>query len=710
MIPNMQISERIKRLREYYFENSPIANDDEQNPTLFPWLCHRTLLLYVEGWESNVASPTVRLRRAAAECYMLENVKPVICPNELIVGQPDYSPFTPDEEELFKEKQHFYNDIIPRRRGRFDHLGIDYTDLLEKGVCGMIEYLEGQLAELDMHESTSTADYEYFYGCITELKGVLTLAKHYAEVAENLADTANGTQKQEYEEIARILRKVPANKADTFREALQSIHFFTFSLFGIYSAGRPDQILLPYYERDIANGTLTESEAQELIDCFCLHYITNMPKWAAAGFMLGGRDKNGVAVENALTWHFLASISHTHSPDPNVGLCITEDTSDELLEFAAEKLLENTAQPQIWNSDAISRSMRSYSFDESVCNNFTHSTCVEITPIGYSGISITSPYVNILKIFLNALHSCPSNATLEDIFDKFKIELDNSAQSFLLLENLWQLERGRNGTDPMRISPFIHDCNERRRTNDQGGARYNQLEPTVVGFANVVESLNIIKSFVYDNKTLTLDELRLALKDNYKGHEELLFKIRNHFPHFGVGNKNVDALSKKCADIILDVFSKFRTVRNAEVIAGAFSYRDHASHGRNTEASPDGRLAGQSLAAGSGPVQGYDIKGPTLSILSTAAWEPSRFLGGTALNLRINQSTSKSALVSLFKGFIKTEAMQIQFTVSSREELTDAQNHPEKYGDLLVRIGGYSDYFVKIPKSLQDEIISRSDD
>ncbi len=709
MRPDTQISERVKTLREYYFANSPIANDNSQSPKLFPWLCHRTAMLYTEGWKQNFRAPTTRLRRAASEAYLLENIKPVICPGELIVGQPDYSTFSPEEEALYKQDQYLYDKIIPLRRGRFDHLALDYTDLLEKGVNGMIKELENGLAGIDFHSSTSASDYEYFSGCIMELKSLLVLARHYAEAAEALAESSSGDEKAEYSELARMLRKVPAERAETLREALQSVHFFTFSLFGIYSAGRPDQFLLPYYERDIASGALNEAGAQELIDCFCLHYITNMSQWAAAGFMIGGRDKEGNKVENPLTWHFLASISHTCAPDPNIGFCITEETSDEIMRFAAEKLLEGTAQPQIWNSDAIARSMKAHGFEDALCNYFTHSTCTELTPIGYSGISVTSPYVNILKIFLSALHASPSDATLDDIFSEFKKQLDKKAQAFLLEENLWQLERGRNGTDPMRISPLIHDCNERRKTNDNGGARYNQIEPTVVGFANVVESLNILRTFIYEEKLLSLDEMRKALKDNYEGHGELLLKIRNHYPHFGVGDEKVDALSKKCADMILDVFGGFKTSRDADVIPGAFSYRDHAQHGSETEASPDGRIAGQTLAAGSGPVQGYDTNGPTLALLSTAAWQPSRFLGGTALNLRVGKTTPQDALVAIFKGFVKTEAMQMQFTVSDKNELLEAQKCPEMHGDLLVRIGGYSDYFVKLPKRLQDDVISRSD-
>ena len=172
--------------------------------------------------------------------------------------------------------------------------------------------------------------------------------------------------------------------------------------------------------------------------------------------------------------------------------------------------------------------------------------------------------------------------------------------------------------------------------------------------------------------------------------------------------KSTNELAKRVADMVLDTFRRHRTFRNARVIPGAFSYREHEINGKHTGASPDGRLDGTTLADGSNPVQGYDRSGPTMSVCSTSAWEPARFLGGTAINIKLNADTNVDTIVDIIRGFLKTGSAQTQFNIVDTEALLDAQRNPERYGDLIVRIGGYSDYFTRIPKSLQDDVISRS--
>ena len=255
---------------------------------------------------------------------------------------------------------------------------------------------------------------------------------------------------------------------------------------------------------------------------------------------------------------------------------------------------------------------------------------------------------------------------------------------------------------------LIHDCLERGTSNDAGGARYNQLEPNILGMQNVTESLNVIKRLVFDEHRLTLEDFQNILTNNYEGNEELLHYIRNKVTHFGTADKETNALAKRVADLVLDTFSDMMTVRGAKIIPGAFSYREHETQGSLTPASPDGRTTGMPLNDGSCPVQGYDNLGPTLSLASTVAWEPSRFLGGTSVNVKINRGAAPEKIAALIRGYLQTHGTQLQFNIVDTKTLLDAQKNPEAHRDLLVRIGGYSDFFVTIPKSLQDEIISRS--
>lgn len=697
-------TQRVERLREYYLNNSKMSIDKN----LACWKCHRSLMLYVEGWEKNAYNTdTARMRRSAAEAYMLEHTKPVIIPGELIAGQPDFEDFSADEQVRYEQCIKSEN-MMPVKRGRMDHLALDYQLLLDRGITGIIAMLDEEISKLDLFDGRNTERYEFLQCCKTELNGLLKMCDSYAHKAKMLADSAEGEKKREYSELYEVLKQVPAHAARTFREALQSIHMFTWSLYGIYSFGKPDVYLLPYYRNDIEKKILTPDSAQELIDCFFLQSIPNMSSWAAEGLMLGGRDENGNAVENELTWHFLTAIEHTHLPDPNIGFCVTDETSEEILLYAAKLITDGHCQPQIWNSDEVTRSMLKNGFDEKAANMFTLSTCVETTPIGCSGISITSPYINLLQIFLNSFQKCDDSYSYEMIFENFRHEFEICAERMVLQENLWQLERGRNSSDPMRISVLIHDCIERGKSNDCGGAKYNMLEPDILGMQNVTESLNVIKKLVFNEKFITVNKLKKALEDNYEGHKELLLQIRNKVPHFGTCDAESNTISKSVADMVLDTFKPMTTVRGAKIIPGAFSYREHEIQGKKTPASPDGRTFGMPLNDGSCPVQGYDSLGPTLSIASTVAWEPSRFLGGTSVNVKINKGIEPEKIAALIRGYLKTHGSQLQFNIVDTETLLEAQKNPDRYKDLLVRIGGYSDFFVTIPKSLQDEIISRS--
>ena len=243
----------------------------------------------------------------------------------------------------------------------------------------------------------------------------------------------------------------------------------------------------------------------------------------------------------------------------------------------------------------------------------------------------------------------------------------------MIQENLWQLERGRNSTDPMRISVLVHDCIARGKSNDCGGARYNQLEPNILGMSNTIESLNVIQKLIFEEKRITVEELKNALASNYEGQEELLLKIRNQTTHFGTGDAAANTLAKRVADSVLNAFAPMTTVRGAKVIPGAFSYREHELQGKTTPASPDGRKYGMPLNDGSCPVQGYDNLGPTLSLISTTSWEPSRFLGGTSVNVKLNQGIEPDKIAALIRGYLKTHGSQLQFNIVNAQTLIDAQ-------------------------------------
>ncbi len=697
MIKVIPASGRVEKLREIYLDCPMIKQ------TLSYSKQFRQKLLYMEGWKKYYNTYTTKLRRSYADAYVIENMLPVIGENELIVGQPDYSPLTEAETARLKELGGMMG-MAPATFGRTGHMSLDYEKLLRVGVNGLIDEVKALKAALDLNVPENLPKDEFYEGCIAELRALIVLEKRYADRAR-----AAGLL-----EIAAVLDRVPAMPASTFREALQSMHFYNFNLWDLYQAGRPDQYLLPYYERDLKAGILTREEAQELIDCFCLLYATYMCSRSSIGFMVGGRDRSGKAVENELTWMFLNSIGHTRMADPSIGLCISDETSEDILDFAVELLSKGYTNPALYNDKAITAALMKYGLPPDDAHDFIHSSCVEITPCARSAMWTVSPYHNLARILLDVIMSPEASGfkNLDEVIDAFAVKVRQEVFRRNNIENRWQMERSRNGGEPLRVSCLVHDCLKRGKSINEGGAVYNQIMPNFLGMSNAVDSLAAIQSLVFGTGEMTLAELNEILDKNYAGYEELRKRIVNKIPHFGNDELFTDSLAERIAKIIAESCKGINTYRGSTLIPSAFSYSEHVRHGKETPATPDGRFAGYPLADGSGPVQGRDIKGPTASLKSSTAWDHSPFIGGIAINIKFSREQMSGALkgnmIALVKTFMDRGGFELQINSVDNETLKKAMEEPENYRDLLVRVGGYSDYFTTLPRELQLEIIDRS--
>jgi formate C-acetyltransferase len=686
--------DRIAKLREQYM-GLKMVKDYGRDLYCYYIKVGSNLALYAKGWKEGADCLTLRQRHAYAESYVLKNTRPRIYEGELLTGSLDLDieeSFSKEEFETLKEE---YFALIPQKQSRESHMGLDYTILLEKGISGILKDIE--------NSDKDDIEAKEFYACLTlELEGVLALEENYKNEALRLYKL---TGNKEYYELASVLENVPKNPAKSFREALESIHFFTFNLCGLYSMGRVDEYLYPYYKNDIEKGIITKEYAQELIDCFNLLYIPNIMQWTAAGYMLGGTDKNGKLIENELTEMFLKAIEHTCIPDPNVGLVLNENTSDKILQLASSLIGNGYTNPAVWNDRAVVEGLVARGFKREHAVNFTNSTCVELTPVGCSGISVTSPYVNILKIFLDAFYNTDDGADYNALVLSFKNELTRVLEAAVYNENLRLLENRRNGnTNPIRISALINDCVKRGRSVDQGGALYYGLEADFLGLSNVIESFNVIRQLVYDKKEISLSELKKAVKNNFSD-EGILEKIQG-VSHFGNDEDSVNTTAQEIAELVRSVCSKFKCINNVPLAAGAFSYNNHIPYGKETCASPDGRKDGEPLNNGSNPALGYDISGPTAMLNSLNALIPNKFTGGFTVNMNLPK-TVKDSIFYLLKSFICLDIPQLQFNVLDKKDLLDAKEHPEKYKNLIVRVGGYSDYFINLTPELQQEVISR---
>ncbi|MBQ8836273.1 MAG: hypothetical protein IJ002_02035 [Clostridia bacterium] len=656
---------------------------------------------------------TARLRLAYAEAAILNNMEPMIHDDELIVGRPDYTPLTEEETKEYKELEIAMRGAPNTTYLTLGHMSLDYPKLLRVGINGLIAEVKARKDALDLNLPENLSKYEFYEGCLLELESEITLQQKYAAKLKEKAETATGKKKAEFEKLYAIVSRVPAEPARTFREALQSIHFFSFTLWELYYFGRIDQYLYPYYKADLEAGRITPDEALELLCCFLLLPDAYIKPNVAYDSMIGGKDKQGNIVENELTFMALDAAEIVRSGTGKIALAVGKDNSDALLRRAIQVNASGASQPAIYNDDLITEGLIKMGVAPEDARYYCNTGCTEVTPIGCSGIYPCAPYHNIANVLLAAMRENLDAASTAPILESFERILHREIQEQQLHINRRQMERARNGGEPLRVSCLVDNCLSVGRSIDEGGAKYNHIMPTFVGVSNVVDSLIAIDTLVFKEKKVTMQELLAVVDSNYENKEDLRQYIISRIPHYGVNDVHVDKYAAKVTTAIVGACKGITTYRNSFLVPGTFTYIENATLGRVTQATPDGRLRGTPLAASSSATAGREIKGPTAAILSATSWDHTPFMGGIVVNLKFApdqmSGENEDNVLTLIRAFIERKGMEVQINCISNETLLDAQKHPENYKDLLVRVSGFSAYFTHLPKDVQQEVIDRNE-
>lgn len=555
--------------------------------------------------------------------------------------------------------------------------------------------------------------HEFYECCLVELRALKSLAERYARAAREKAESTDYPRRSELTVIAETLERVPAEPARTFREAIQSAHFFLGTLFGLYPLGRPDRDFIAYYEHDLAEGRITREEAQELIDNYCLAVSTRVFSRAACGFIVGGQDAAGNLVENELTYMFLTALDHIRMPDPNGALAVNSRTSADILRYAAKILSRGVTHPAFYNDEAIIRSLERYGCRHEDAVNYVHTTCAEISIVGRSRAHTTLCVVVLPRLLTRAVREAAENASFETLVYAFVRLIEETLRTDLMRYFQRLVEAGRNGNEPMRVCALVEECPARGKSVYEGGERYTFLQPILVGFATAVDSLCAIRQLVYDEKAPTLEAFLSIVDRNFEGEESLRQRLIRRLPHYGNNDAAADSMAARLAGAIEEIFRSRRLPAADVMTPGTFSYIMHATRGMHDGATFDGRLAHTSYSDGCSPVQGRDTHGPTAMVLSLTGWDQSLFLAGMVLNVKFTPthlSADGGALfIAMLLAFIERGGLEMQVNAVRRKTLEDAQTHPDAHGDLIVRIGGYSDYFTRLSPVLQDEIIARTE-
>ena len=672
-----------------------------------------------QAWRERGEGEDWLIWRARRTRQRLRTMSVDISPGERIVGRPELSAPTDQEAEQMEQIREILEEIPSFPGGDSGHFHPDYETLFHLGIGGILEEIQERAQGADTKKKRA-----FYEACDMALEGVSDYAERVAEACERLAEDREDdlAEREKWREIAEMCRRISTEPPSTFHEAIQLMFLVLIALwFGedhyLTTPGRMDQTLRRFYEADVMAGILTPQDAMELISCLYIQLNMILGAGSAESVMVGGRDPEGRDATCELTYLCLVARMVSKLVYPTVGLAWHEGTPSELTEFCCQMLSTGIGDPAFFNDELIVQGLREHGVSDQDSYNYMNSTCVEIKVVGASNMWVTAPYFNCPKALLEVMESVREGSLLEPAsFTQLKERVRERLASTVKeaakgLHQVWQ-RRGETGCFPL-ASCLIKDCLEKGEDFDRGGARYNWVENSFVGLANLVDGLVAIKRLVYEEKELSLGEFSKILESNYQENETLRQRILNQLPSYGNDEEESDALAVEWAEF-LEETTQGNIVGLHPYVPGFFCWVIHERFGADTGATPDGRVAGFPLADGAGAAQGREKTGPTASVRSTTKWNHKRALGGLVQNVRFSKSALRDkkgldALRGLIETYLRLGGFEMQLNVVSADTLRDAQECPEEYSDLLVRVAGYSDYFTHLNPNMQAEVIARTE-
>ncbi len=609
----------------------------------------------------------------------------------------------------------------------------------------------------DIRKSMENVDYlndPNAYQRMEELKAMEITADALIQYAERHAEKAkellrkekNAKRKKELKKIADVCSRVPAHAPRDFWEALQQYWFVHLGVitelnpWDAFNPGRLDQHIFPFYKKGLADGSLTKESAKELLQLFWIKF-NNQPAPPKVGVTaeesntyndfalinLGGVKANGMDAVNELSYLILDVIEEMRIPQPSSMVQISKKTPDGFLKRALKIIKTGFGQPSVFNTDVIILELLRQGKTIEDARSGGASGCVETGAFGKESYILTG-YFNLVKVLEITLNNGVDPRTgdkigletgdqcafgsFEELLAAFRQQLDYFVDAKIKGNNV--IERLYAEILPVPfLSLLISDCIVKGKDYNDGGARYNTNYIQGVGLGTVTDSLTAIKYQVYDEKQVTINELFDALRVDFKGYESLRQRLLNKTPKYGNDDDYADSIMQNVFETYFDAVDGRPNTKGGKYRINLLPTTVHVYFGKMVGATADGRKACEPLSEGVSPVQGADRKGPTAVVKSVSKIDHAR-TGGTLLNQKfapelLEDAVGLDKLASLIRTYFRLDGHHIQFNVVNGETLREAQKHPEKYGDLLVRVAGYSDYFVNLSTELQNEIIKRTE-
>ena len=637
------------------------------------------------------------------------------------------------------------------------HLTPGYQNIIRDGYGKIRKQAQDWL---DEHEGNIMGDdigkYMFYKAATVACDGAITLTRRYADLARELAEKATDpAKKAEYESRAESLDWIATETPRTFWEACQMAMLYDVFLKsdndpGVISMGRFDQYTWPFLKKELEEGTITLDEAQEYVDGFFLKIntfyhggfgINAQTSGIGVSFQhttIGGMDPvTGEDAVNPVSYMVLETMARLDLHDPTISLRVTKNTPKELWDCAMAASTRVGGLPLLQNDEIIVPSLtRELGFSLEDARNFAFIGCQEITgsgndypapngsAMGHNGIFWAIALLMAINNGINPINGaqCPEKVrsgylydmeTFEDVKAAFEKICTWMLTWSATLNNLTEHEYPRLFPYP-NLSISTEGCMESGKDVSEGGAKYNSYGGTATGLATTADSLTALKYIVYDKMIATREEFLQAILDNWEGHEELRQIVLNTVPHYGNNDPYADESMTYVMNLYYDITRAFSTCRCTTYKCGTFGASDHVVQGEITWATPDGRKTGDPIADACSPAQGRDKCGPTSVLTSATKYEQGHLMDGMALNLKIHPTSLQgdegiTKLEHLTQTYFNQGGMEVQYNVVDGETLRKAQKNPEKYHNLVVRIAGFSAYFVDMTEAMQNDIISRAE-
>lgn len=637
------------------------------------------------------------------------------------------------------------------------HLAVNYQRILADGLKGYEKRVQKCKEDLDLTDPESIDKYVFYNAVLTVLDAVRTFSFRYSTLAKEMSEKENNpARKAELMEMSRICAKVPYEPAETFREAVQSVWFIQLILQiesngHSLSYGRFDQYMYPYYRRDMEEERINEDEALEVLTCLWIKTLTvnkvrsQAHTLSSAGspmyqnVTIGGQTTDKKDAVNALSFLVLKSVAQTRLTQPNLTVRYHANIDKKFFDECIEVMKLGFGMPALNNDEVIIPSFIGWGVKEEDAYDYSAIGCVETAVPGKWGYRCTGmSYINFPRVLLCTMNNgvdltskkrftqgygyFTEMESYEELLAAWDKTVREMTRYSVIVENAIDKASERDVPDVL-CSALTDDCIGRGKTIKEGGAVYDFISGLQVGIANMANCLAAIKKLVYEEKRITREQLWNAILDDFQSPENR--KIQEMLiieaPKYGNDNDYVDQLIVEAYDSYIDEIKKYPSTRYKRGPIGGIRYAGTSSisanvgQGMGTMATPDGRNAFEPLAEGCSPAHNTDKNGPTAVFKSVSKLRTEKITGGVLLNQKmtpqmLSTEENRQKLEMLIRTFFnRLHGYHVQYNIVSKETLIEAQKHPEKHKDLIVRVAGYSAFFNVLSRKTQDDIIGRTE-